>query len=45
MENHPQNPEFKNNPENFHQCIYCTVGNPRSYCYAAINISANGDAP
>ena len=21
MENQPQNPEFKNNPENFHPCI------------------------
>ena len=20
MESHPQNPEFKNNPENFHPC-------------------------
>ena len=21
MESHPQNPEFRNNPENFHPCI------------------------
>ena len=21
MESHPQNPEFRNNPENFHLCI------------------------
>ena len=21
MESHPQNPEFRNNPENFYQCI------------------------
>ena len=22
MESQPQNPEFRNNPENFHPCIY-----------------------
>ena len=22
MESRPQNPEFRNNPENFHPCIY-----------------------
>ena len=21
MESHPQNPEFRNNPENFHPCV------------------------
>ena len=21
MESHPRNPEFRNNPENFHQCV------------------------
>ena len=25
MESQPQNPEFRNNPENFHQCIYDMV--------------------
>ena len=24
MESHPQNPEFRNNPENFHPCS-CTI--------------------
>ena len=24
MESHPQNPEFRNNPENFHPCGYQT---------------------
>ena len=24
MESHPQNPEFRNNPENFHPCINIT---------------------
>ena len=23
MESQPQNPEFRNNPENFHPCSYC----------------------
>ena len=23
MESQPQNPEFRNNPENFHPCIRC----------------------
>ena len=25
MESQPQNPEFRNNPENFHPCIHCNV--------------------
>ena len=24
MESHPQNPEFRNNPENFHPCLTFT---------------------
>ena len=27
MESQPQNPEFRNNPENFHPCVQvCSVG-------------------
>ena len=26
MESQPQNPEFKNNPENFHPCMYRISG-------------------
>ena len=25
MESQPQNPEFRINPENFHQCIYLLI--------------------
>ena len=27
MESQPQNPEFRNNPENFHHCMMITVSN------------------
>ena len=27
MESQPQNPEFRNNPENLHPCIYILEGN------------------
>ena len=27
MESQPQNPEFRNNPENYHQCICCIYSN------------------
>ena len=26
MESRPQNPEFGNNPGNFHPCSYCNMG-------------------
>ena len=26
MESQPQNPEFRNNPENFHPCITVKIG-------------------
>ena len=26
MESQPQNPEFRNNPENFHPCVCCKKG-------------------
>ena len=29
MESQPQNPEFKNNPENFHPCIICSSLKPK----------------
>ena len=25
MESQPQNPEFRNNPENFHPCVMCCM--------------------
>ena len=28
MESQPQNPEFRNNPENFHSCLH-VVANPQ----------------
>ena len=27
MESQPQDPEFRNNPENFHTCVYSQVKN------------------
>ena len=30
MESQPQNPEFRNNPENFHPCTYAHKSLPRS---------------
>ena len=30
MESQPQNPEFRNNPENFHPCMYSYYSNPNS---------------
>ena len=38
MESQPQNPEFKNNPENFHPCIFqmffgVSFGNSVVVCY------------
>ena len=29
MESQPQNPEFRNHPENFHPCIYAQLANFR----------------
>ena len=31
MESLPQNPEFRNNPENFHTCIYVVILKPFVY--------------
>ena len=31
MESQPQNPEFRNNPENFHQCIAMYANLQASY--------------
>ena len=32
MESQPQNPEFMNNPENFHPCVlFCLVEYPSSF--------------
>ena len=33
MESQPQNPEFRNNPENFHPCIITTA---HIYVYSTI---------
>ena len=29
MESQPQNPEFRNKPENFHPCVCCTCSKAR----------------
>ena len=34
MESQPQNPEFRNNPENFHPCIYEIFSYYSSISYA-----------
>ena len=43
MESQPQNPEFRNNPKNFHPCI--TSGSATvlkmAWCNTMINISVN----
>ena len=31
MESQPQNPEFRNNPENFHECIHTSCADPESF--------------
>ena len=31
MESQPQNPEFRNNPENFHPCIYVVILKPYAF--------------
>ena len=42
MESQPQNPEFRNNPENFHPCLavheglsltLCMLGNCPCFCF------------
>ena len=37
MESQPQNPEFRNNPVNFHPCIEYNP-NPHSTTYAVLQI-------
>ena len=32
MESRPQNLEFRNNPENFHPCCYCDLGQIKKRC-------------
>ena len=32
METQPQNPEFRNNPENFHPCVQATKQENLSFC-------------
>ena len=43
MESQPQNPEFRNNPENFHQCLHDSnthklhlKGNHENYSFLVI---------
>ena len=45
MESQPQNPEFRNNPENFHPCqklfhniMFCMQKNHCSICYLAMKL-------
>ena len=33
MESQPRNPEFRNNPENFHPCIYLACSQDLSICF------------
>ena len=35
MESQPQNPEFRNNPENFHPCIH--TGSDQTYIMMRFN--------
>ena len=39
MESQPQNPEFRNNPENFHPCLKCMFMLFNILLYSQINIS------
>ena len=40
MESQPQNPEFRNNPENFHPCKYQNLAHFMVFilCLAGVNI-------
>ena len=42
MESKPQNPEFRNNPENFHPCVYIQVHCRLDFFMEAINMRPNG---
>ena len=35
MENPPQNPDFRNDPENFHPCVRSV------FCYAVLSVHSN----
>ena len=40
MESQPQNPEFRNNPENFHPCILFSFSSKQIWCAIAIESCA-----
>ena len=43
MESQPQNPEFRNNPENFHTCVLNTTALvPLDSCGCMVNVPLQG---
>ena len=40
MESQPQNPEFRNNPENFHPCLLKSIISKLATCKLSINLTS-----